>query len=160
MKHLAILARVSLALLLPLLLAQACVRFDEPEAFRCATEDDCLETEKCGVYGKCLLTSACEGLADCEQTERCRDQTCIPAECVESEALACGTYRCSTLERTCRKDCFSSSDCRSGNVCDARVCRLSANLANGTPCMDQADCSSKACCQVGGGRVCAAACSF
>ncbi len=159
MNPLRAIARVLLALPLLALTAQGCVRLDEPEAFRCNNQEDCLEDETCGSRRRCLARGACDDTTDCQDTERCLNGTCAPAECTTDLAQACGGYKCNLYTRSCLKQCTSDYECTTGNLCDVATCRPVAGLANGNSCKYQLDCLSKACCGTTT-RACAVECKF
>lgn len=136
------------------LLVSACLRIDEPDSFHCESDGDCLEGEKCGVQGICLLDGECKLHEDCESSERSGRGRCVRAECRSIDDPACGSFQCNTLERLCVDVCSDDLGWQSQSLCDAGVCRPSAQLADGVECALARDCRSKSCCKVANRSMC------
>jgi hypothetical protein len=149
---------VSSCALLALLLAlvgPGCVRLDEPDAFVCNYDGDCLAGERCGLNGRCLAPDRCDVADDCAATEACYETWCVTAQCTPGSEAACGAFRCHPSERICFTSCSYSGECMAGFLCDgADECVPAATLANGSVCTVNEECASRACCTIAGTRVC------
>lgn len=138
-------------------LTSACVRLDEPDAFACGANEDCLSTERCGSAGLCVSKSTCDAISDCDNTETCTNGKCVPAECFEGHDDVCGGYTCG-YPRRCNDHCAVSSDCKLGYGCKASACTPSGPTPNGVSCDEDEDCASLVCCGPAGARKCSDGC--
>lgn len=142
-----------------------CVRMkDEPQAFRCESEADCEDDEKC-VYDQtdervCKPIGWCEANTHCSGDERCENGACKKRECLGENDPVCGGYACNLYFGECTDSCFLDHDCRAGFTCNGGSCVATTPQANGSACTSSHQCVSNECClfSSGGSGTCANDC--
>jgi len=134
---------ILLAALLALFLGSACVRLNEPSAYRCDSDADCDSGESCSAQGLCRSDSICESDTECRDDQICNAGSCTAPQCTQPTGQ-CGTYACS-LGR-CTTYCASDSSCRPGATCSGGSCFEPGSRANDFTCTTDTICQSKHCC--------------
>jgi hypothetical protein len=147
---------------------------DCPET--CTSTNDCVEGAVCsfgGCYGTvdagspctrdgACISGHCADAVCCDQA--CAGQcdtcnapgsggTCVPNSAGAPGDPPCAPYLCPGNDAGCATRCQSDNECAGGSLCVDGVCQP---LANGSPCVTNAQCVSTYCVD---GRCCATPCS-
>ncbi len=106
--------------LLCVLCVAGCLRLqDEPDAWPCAQNSDCVSPNVCRG-NVCVDPDACHSDVNCSAGKACVASRCLAVQCVERSSAACSPYLCS--DHVCATACGSSSECQAGFACRGSAC--------------------------------------
>jgi hypothetical protein len=98
------------------------------------------------VSGNCVDSTCCNGVCSgsCNACNVVGNEgSCVLVSAGSVGAPSCAPYVCSGASAVCPGSCAQSSDCSSGNFCQASACV--PQKANGATCVAAVECQSQNC---------------